>query len=243
MLTREACTYDPGTRPRETPTQRIRKLEACLRSVRTSLEELKAQNKTSADADIDSVINALDSTYPDPGDAESSADEDDSKQRRLNSMMGSVGRIIPQTPSQTTYYGPYSGYAFVLKTLELFRRMPDTPSLVTETQSITTTLFNAPMPEAEGGPLYSAQFQTLPTPAITLGLLDVIFTRCHPLVQFVHEADFRDMVHRLYSESALQFGASSRDFMPLFHSVLAIALLFDIRSRNRHGCEDIVNEA
>ena len=157
-------------------------------------------------------------------------------------MMGSVGHIISHSSSQTTYYGPYSGYAFVLKTLELFRGRPD-PNLAIETQSITTTLFNAPMPEPEGATHYSSQFQSLPSLSFTLGLLDVVFTRCHPLVQFVHEDDFRDMVHRLYSESALQFGASSHDFMPLFHSVLAIALLFDTRSRRKHGCEDIVNEA
>ncbi|KAJ9602912.1 Gypsy retrotransposon integrase-like protein 1 [Cladophialophora chaetospira] len=157
--------------------------------------------------------------------------------------MGTRGRIISHSPSQTTYYGPYSGYSFVLKTLELFRRMPDNAALKAETQSITTTLFNAPMPEAEGVQHYSAQFQSLPTLSTTLNLLDVVFTRGHPWIQFVHEADFRDMVHRLYSESALQFGASSRDFMPLFHSVLAIALLFDMRLRKNHGCEDIVNEA
>lgn len=158
-------------------------------------------------------------------------------------MMGSTGRNILQSASQTSYYGPHSGYAFVFKTLELFRRMPDNPVLAAETQNITMTLFNAPMPEAEVGSHYSSQFQSLPNLAITLNLLDVVFTRCHPLIQFVHEADFRDMVHRLYSESALQFGASSRDFMPLFHSMLAIALLFDRRSRKKHGCEDIVNEA
>jgi hypothetical protein len=205
--------------------------------------QLKVQNQTAVGGDIDSVINSLDLTYPDPGDGESSADDDDAKHRRLNSMMGSVGRIISHSPSQTTYYGPYSGYAFVLKTLELFRRMPDNPTLATETQSMTTTLFNAPMPEADGVTHYSSQFQSLPSLSITLNLLDVVFMRCHPLVQFVHEADFRDMVHRLYSESALQFGASSHDFMPLFHSVLAIALLFDTRSRRAHSCEDIVNEA
>ncbi len=189
------------------------------------------------------MINALDASFPNPGDGDSSADEDDVKHRRLNSMMGTTGRIIPQSPSQMTFYGPYSGYAFVIKTLELFRRMPDNPSLTSETQNITATLLNAPMPEAEGGTHYSAHFQSLPSLSTTLSLLDVVFTRCHPWIQFVHEADFRDMVNRLYSESALQFGASSRDFMPLFHSVLAIALLFDMRLRKNHGCEDIVNEA
>lgn len=207
------------------------------------MERLKGENETSPIGGIDSVINALDASYPNPGDGESSADEDEAKHRRLSSMMGTTGRIIPHSPSQMIFYGPYSGYAFVIKTLELFRRMPDSPNLATETQNITTTLFNAPMPEAEGGTHYSAQFQSLPSLSTTLSLLDVVFTRCHPLIQFVHEADFRDMVNRLYSESALQFGASSRDFMPLFHSVLAIALLFDMRLRKNHGCEDVVNEA
>jgi hypothetical protein len=212
--------------------------------VRTSLELLKAQTHSNGVGDLDSVINSLESTCPEPGgDAESSADDDEAKQRRLISMMGTSGRIIAHSPSQTTYYGPYSGYAFVLKTLELFRGIPDSPAITTETQSITTTLFNAPMPDAEGVIPFSTQFQSLPSLSITTALLDQVFTRCHPLIQFVHEADFRDMVNRLYSESALQFGAASHDFMPLFHSVLAIALLFDMRSRRKHGCEDIVNEA
>ncbi|EXJ55707.1 hypothetical protein A1O7_08636 [Cladophialophora yegresii CBS 114405] len=243
MLTGQACSYDSGTRPRETPTQRIRKLEACIRSTRTALMRLKAETPESSNGDIDSVISSLDTSYPEPGDGESSADEDDAKHRRLNGMMGSAGRIISHSPSQTTYYGPYSGYAFIFKTVELFRRTPDNPLLTTETQNITATLFNAPMPEGDGGPHYSSQFQSLPSLSITLSLLDVVFTRCHPLIQFVHEADFRDMVHRLYSESALQFGASSRDFMPLFHSVLSIALLFETRLRKKHGCDDIAHEA
>jgi hypothetical protein len=181
------------------------------------------------------------SSYPEPEDGGSPADDGETKSPQLNSMMGNFGRIINYSISQTSYYGPYSGYAFVLKTLELFRPMPDNPVMAAETQSITSTLFNAPMPEAEAA--YSTQFQSLPSLNITLGLLEVIFRRCHPLIQFIHEEDFRDMVRRLYSESALQFGASSHDFMPLFHSVLAIALLFDLKSRRKHGCEDIVIEA
>ncbi|EXJ76711.1 uncharacterized protein A1O5_01219 [Cladophialophora psammophila CBS 110553] len=240
----DVCSYDPGTRPRETPTQRIRKLEACLRAARTSLVRLKAQNQILANTDIDSVLNTLDNSYPEPSeDGDSSADEDNARQTRLGSMMGRAGRIVPHSPTQTTFYGSYSGYSFVLKTLELFRRMPDSPGLTSETQNITTALFNAPVPDAEAGTQYSSQFQSLPSLSITLGLLEVVFTRCNPLIQFIHEADFRDMVNRLYSESALQFGASSHNFMPLFHGVLAIALLSDVRSRKKHGCEDIVNEA
>ncbi|OAP62996.1 hypothetical protein AYL99_02223 [Fonsecaea erecta] len=243
-LTVSVCSYDPGTRPRETPTQRIRKLEACLRAARMSLVRLKAQNQILANTDIDSVLNTLDNSYPEPSEeGDSSADEDNARSTRLGSMMGRAGRFVPLSPTQTTFYGSYSGYSFVFKTLELFRRMPDSAALTTETQTITTALFNAPVPDAEAGMQYSSQFQSLPSLSITLSLLDTVFTRCNPLIQFVHEADFRDMVNRLYSESALQFGASSHNFMPLFHGVLAIALLFDIRSRKKHGCEDIVNEA
>ncbi|OAL33268.1 hypothetical protein AYO20_07430 [Fonsecaea nubica] len=243
-VSEDVCSYDPGTRPRETPTQRIRKLEACLRAARMSLVRLKAQNQTVAHSDIESILNTLDNSYPEPSDGgDSSGDDDSARSTRLGSMMGRAGRFVPLSPTQTTFYGSYSGYSFVFKTLELFRRMPDSAALTTETQTITTALFNAPVPDAEAGTQYSSQFQSLPSLSITLGLLDVVFTRCNPLIQFVHEADFRDMVHRLYSESALQFGASSHNFMPLFHGILAIALLFDVRSRKKHGCEDIVNEA
>ncbi|OAL32531.1 hypothetical protein AYO22_00553 [Fonsecaea multimorphosa] len=209
-----------------------------------SLVRLKAQNQILANTDIDSVLNTLDNSYPEPSEeGDSSGDDDNARSTRLGSMMGRAGRFVPLSPTQTNFYGSYSGYSFVFKTLELFRRMPGSAALTTETQNTTTALFNAPVPDAEAGTQYSSQFQSLPSLAITLGLLEIVFTRCNPLIQFVHEADFRDMVNRLYSESALQFGASSHNFMPLFHGVLAIALLFDVRSRKKHGCEDIVNEA
>lgn len=205
--------------------------------------QLKARNQPLSGADLDSIVESLESSLPDASDGESGGHDSTSKHRQLHSMMSHSGRIVVHGPWQTGFYGPYSGYSFVLRTLELFRRMPDSAALKSETQKVTTALFNAAVPGNDATAHYSAQFQSLPTLAITMDLLDAVFTRCQPLIQFVHEADFRDMVHRLYSESAPQFGASSHDFMPLFHSVLAVALLFDRRSRNAHGCEEIVTEA
>ncbi len=207
------------------------------------LPEAQAPDQHPTAADIDSVLQSLDASLPDPSDGESSSDEERTKPRRLNSMMGGFGRIVSEGPWQTSFYGPYSGYSFVMRTLELFRRVPDNAALALETHKVTSGLFSAPVPDAVVATQHSTHFQTLPTLAITLDLLDVVFSRCHPMIQFLHEADFRDMVHRLYSESARRFGASSHDFMPLFHAVLAIGLLFDVESRRKHGCEDIVNEA
>lgn len=194
-------------------------------------------------ADIDSILKSLDASFPNASDDESSTDEETAKPCQLSSMMGSFGRVIFHGPWQTSFYGPYSGSSFILRTLELFRRIPDNAASTSEAQNAISGLYSAPVPDAEAATHHSIRFQSLPTLAITLDLLDVVFSRCHPLIQFLHEADFRDMVHRLYSESALQFGAASHDFMPLFHAVLALGLLFDIKSRKKHGCEDIVNEA
>ncbi|KIX08338.1 uncharacterized protein Z518_02994 [Rhinocladiella mackenziei CBS 650.93] len=242
-ISRNACSYESGGRPRQTPTQRIRTLEACLRSVRSSIENLKAQNSANQAADLDSVLKTLDLSLPTSSDAGSSSDDEGGKGSRLNSMMGGSGRSIAHGPWHTSFYGSYSGVSFILRTLELFRRVPDNPAMMSETHNLLTNLFNAPVPNSAAITHNQSIFQSLPSLPTTLSLLDVVFTRCHPFIQFLHEVDFRDMVHRLYGESALQFGASSQNFMPLFHAVLGIGLLFDIRSRKQHGCEETANEA
>lgn len=110
-------------------------------------------------------------------------------------------------------------------------------------RKVITDLFEAPFEQMESLTHADVTGQPLPSQAIILDLLRVVFTRCHPLVSFLHEANFRDMVYRLYNEPAVQFGASSQDFMPLFHAVVGLGLLFDLNSRKQYGCEYAVAEA
>lgn len=216
-------------------------MENRLRSVRTSLESLKAQHPPDQTADVDKILRTVDLSMPPPSDNESSSDDDDPDSSRLNSMMGSSGRSFAHGPWQTSFYGSYSGCSFVLRTLELFRKPPDTVAAMDGTRQVITDLYEAPIPDIES--YTPAESRTLPSQPMALDLLGVVFTRNSLLVQFLHEANFRDMVYRLYNESAVQFSASGQTFMPLFHAVMALGLLSDIQCRRQDGCEYAVSEA
>ncbi|KAI1613018.1 hypothetical protein EDD36DRAFT_465164 [Exophiala viscosa] len=238
----DVCSYESGKKPRQTPTERIRILESRLRSVRTALENLKAENATTSSSAVDKILKTVDLSLPAPNDGFSSSDEDEAKSSRLNSMMGNSGRSFAHGPWQTSFYGSYSGCSFVLRTLELFRTTPENVALMVDIRKVITDLFEAPFEGMESLAV-DARSQPLPNQATTLDLLRVVFTRCHPLVSFLHEANFRDMVYRLYNEAAVAFSTSSQAFMPLFHAVVGLGLLFDIESRKQYGCEYAVAEA
>ena len=160
---------------------------------------------------------------------------------RLNSMMGHSGRSFANGPWKTSFYGSYSGCSFVLRTLELFRKVADDNAHPDGSRQVITDLYEAPLPDIES---YSpAESRTLPSQSAALELLGVVFMRYSVLVQFIHEANFRDMVYRFYSEPAVQFSASGQTFMPLFHSVMSLGLLSDVQCRRQEGCEYAVSEA
>ncbi|KAK4935670.1 Gypsy retrotransposon integrase-like protein 1 [Elasticomyces elasticus] len=236
------CSYESGKKPRQTPTERIRILEGRLRGVRAALENLKTENATTSSSAVDKILKTVDLSLPAPNDGFSSSDEDEAKSSRLNSMMGNSGRSFAHGPWQTSFYGSYSGCSFVLRTLELFRTTPENVALMVDIRKVITDLFEAPS-EGMESLLGDARSQPLPNQATTLDLLRVVFTRCHPLVSFLHEANFRDMVYRLYNESAVAFSTSSQAFMPLFHAVVGLGILFDMESRKQYGCEYAVAEA
>jgi hypothetical protein len=169
-------------------------------------------------------------------EGDSSADEDDATQSRLQSMLGSSGRTLAQGPWQWTYYGPYSATSIVLRTLELFRTIPETADLKSETFHAVTGLFEAPSPDV---PLDLHRGQFLPTHAATLDLVDMVFAKCHPLVQFLNEANFREMVELLYTDETARVTSANRHFQPLLHAVLALGFWFDVPGRRNHGCEEI----
>ncbi|KIW14164.1 hypothetical protein PV08_06945 [Exophiala spinifera] len=235
------CSYESGKKPRQTPTERIRVLETRLRNVRASLEALKSQNSPGHVPDVERILKAADLSGPPPSDDESSSNETVDKSLRLNSMMGHSGRSFANGPWQTSFYGSYSGCSFVLRTLELFRKVADDNAHSDGSRQVITDLYEAPLPHIES--YTPAESRTLPTQSAALELLGVVFMRYSILVQFIHEANFRDMVYRFYNESAIQFRASGETFMPLFHAVLSLGLLYDVQCRRQHGCEYAVSEA
>ncbi|KAJ9620348.1 Gypsy retrotransposon integrase-like protein 1 [Knufia peltigerae] len=235
------CPTASGRKPRQTPTERIRVLETRLRSVKASLEILKSQNSPGQAFDVDKILKTVDLSVAPPSDDESSSDEVADKALRLNSMMGHSGRSFATGPWQTSFYGSYSGCSFVLRTLELFRKVADDNPHPDGSRQVISDLYEAPIPDIES--YTPAESRTLPSQSTALDLLGVVFMRYSVLVQFLHEANFRDMVYRFYNESAVQFSASGQTFMPLFHAVMSLGLLYDVHSRRQDGCEYATSEA
>ena len=235
--TENDCTYEIR-RPAQAPTQRIRSLEEHLRYATSFLKELDKKLPPIEGVDIASALKILDFTAP----AEQSPPppkDVEPKSFKLASMVTGCDQVVHDPSGWSfSFYGATSGFAFVMRTIELFQKPgvqfgPDARLLV-------AGLFDAPLLPP---PLLNAEdVGTVPVAAVATALIDSVFARCHPLLQFLHEGDFRDMVTRCYDDLA-QRGTSDERSLSLLHLVLALAYLFTVEFHQNHGCEAALREA
>ena len=235
-LTIIACTYEIR-RPAQAPTQRIRSLEEHLRYATSFLKELELKLPFIEGVDIPSALKILDFTEP----AEQSLPppkDFEPKSFKLASMVTGCDHVVHDGAWSMSFYGATSGFAFVMRTIELFQK-PGI-QLAPEARVVVAGLFDAPLPPP---PVFKAEDAWIvPVAAVATALIDSVFARCHPLLQFLHEADFRDMVAHIYDDLA-QRGTSNERSVSLLHLVLALAYLFTIEFHQNHGCETALREA
>jgi hypothetical protein len=230
------CTYEIR-RPAQAPTQRIRSLEEHLRYATSFLKELKTKLPDVNDADIDAALTVLDFSEPSLG-TPPPVKGVEPKSFKLASMITGCDQLVRDGPWSLSFYGATSGFAFVMRTLELFQK-PST-MLVPEARSTIASLFDAPL--LTKCSLNPAGNPTLPLHDVAAALVEAVFTRCHPLLQFLEQPDFYDMMNHIYDDLE-KLGTSDPRSISLFRLVLALGYLFSTEFHQSHGCTAAVDEA
>jgi hypothetical protein len=63
------------------------------------------------------------------------------------------------------------------------------------------------------------------------------FGNVHLLLQFMQEPTFRKQVDRIYDLDLIDFEELDHDFLPLFHSVMALGYLFSQKMHQNYGLQ------
>lgn len=169
---------------------------------------------------------------------------DESTGEHLESMMDGRGRLL-LNPKSATYYGGGSSLAFLQRTYELFSQNspPIGPINLELPQSTFSDLFDGHFWDKSSTQIEISPPEILPPRRITLELLGVFFRNANHLFQFLHEPSFRSQVDRIYDLDPLDFGELDHDFLPLFHSVIAVGYLFNHKMHQKHGCKASLDQA
>lgn len=237
------CSYDfrRGAQP---PTQRIRSLEDHLRQARTVLKDVEkklAGNDTAADVDIGAALKALDFSSSDiPTPNSTLPDDNDQSQPSLISMMGGSDHILGRGPFASTFYGSSSGFAFVHRTIQMFRSNPT--KAIDPSQPLLNELFNGPLPEEGAVAVNESLHLPLPDWVTAVSLVDAMFANCHPLMNVLEERDFREVLNAVYSSPMSPVSEHQR-FMPLLHLVFALGYLFSVHMHQQMTCAAAVKQA
>jgi hypothetical protein len=232
----QACGYH-FRRPAAPPTQRIRMLEDHVRVARSFIQDLQAKVPPLSGVDFETILRMMDFTLPETS-AKSSTCEDSSNQPRLSSMMTGWDRFTRTAPWATSFYGASSELSFILRILEMFQKPERTP--YGQRFLVVADLFDLPMPRQEAMGLLP--YRVLPPRNTALSLVDALFARCHPLLTFLHEQHFREMVELVYALTPSPTTALDR-FIPLLHFSFALGYLFKLQHHRDNGCQSALQEA
>ncbi|KAK5056635.1 hypothetical protein LTR84_012167 [Exophiala bonariae] len=237
------CTFTSTKGQKVAGAPRTKILEDRLRRAKSLIAKLRAQNPTTISAaDISNVFDSPPGSPSSVSDTTGATDE--STGEHLESLMDGRGHLLLNQKS-ATYYGGGSSFAFLQKTQQLFS--PDVPPIgnicLESPQSAISELFDSPLWEKQAIQDHLSPPEILPARRTALELLEAYFKNALPLFQFLHEPTFRLQVDRIYGLDPLAFGELDRDFLPLFHSVIAIGYLYKHDMHQRYGCKASLDQA
>jgi hypothetical protein len=222
---------------------RTKILEDRLRRARALITKIQSQNPSALlTTEVNSIFDSP------PGSPSSVSDTtgvtDENPGEYLENMMDGKCRLLLNQKS-ATYYGGGSGLAFLQKTLQLFSQSsPRVGNISPElSQSALSGLFDSPLwgkqaPQTDPSP---AEFS--PSRRTASELLEVFFGNAYHLFQFIHEPTFRKHVDRIYDFDPMDFEELDHDFLPLFHSVIALGYLFNQNIHQKYACKGALDQA
>lgn len=126
-----------------------------------------------------------------------------------------------------------SQHAFIVGILDLLNggQLGSTDDI-----SAVTSLFDLPMPALE-----RSRKVALPSRSQAMALVDALFGARHPMLAFLHEHYFRDMVELVYEVNGPDQGVER--FLPMLHFAFALGHLFAPGEHRLDGCKHAHREA
>ncbi|KEF54757.1 uncharacterized protein A1O9_09199, partial [Exophiala aquamarina CBS 119918] len=238
------CTFTSTKGQRVAGAPRTKILEDRLRRARNLITKFQSQNPSShLNAEVKGIF---DSPPASPSSASDTATgvTDGSHGEYLENMLIGKGLLLLNQKS-STYYGATSGLSFLQKTLQLFsQNSPRHGSVSPERpQSTLSSLFESPPWDMQIRQMGPWSPENLPSRRTALELLETYFGDVFLLLQFMHEPTFRQQVDRIYDLDLINFEELEHDFLPLFHSVMALGYLFSQKMHQNYGCKGALHQA
>jgi hypothetical protein len=203
-------------------------LEVHLRYVRSFLHDACRKVPPELRADFESVLQKISSVAPEapspPNGTESS--------HHMSVDDGPVSAYLgdPAVRPSSTHHG-VSQQTFLQQVLNLTSGGNED-----DHSKAISALFELPLPTKHE--LSPAQ---LPSQHKATLLIDALFDSQLPILSFLHERYFRDMVDLVYSTKTPDEGIKT--FRPLLHFALALGRLFIQTDHGAQGCEEAKDEA
>lgn len=223
------CSYN-FRRPAPPQTQRIHLLEVHLRYVSSFLQDAARRVPPELGIDFEGVLRKLRSLGPEVPDR--SSDNESGPTSVFGDSMD-VGYAGSSATRPSIMSGSASQQSFIL---QLVQRMDGGEGGSQTNLYAVTTLFNVPLPEmSDWAPA------PIPSQDRAMLLIDALFSSKLPVLAFLHERHFRDMVDLVYETETPDEGIVR--FLPLLHTALALGYMCAPREHRTHGCDHANDQA
>lgn len=214
------CSYN-FRRPAPPQTQRIHLLEVHLRYVSSFLQDAARKVPPELGIDFEGVLQKIRSVAPE--DASHPADSEPGPAPVFDDVMSGEDAGASATRPRNMP-GNASQQSFLLHLIELMDHGKPSSG---HKASTVAALFDGPLPDKDGGP-----HVPIPSHDRTMRLIDGLFSSQQPVLAFLHERYFRDMVDLVYEAEAPDDGIDR--FLPLLHFAIALGYLC---AHQEHGTQ------
>lgn len=197
-------------------------LEVHLRYVRSFLRDAARKVPPELRTDFESVLHQISTVAPEMPSPLNGGEGGHGAPAEYS--LGSAYAVDPAPPPAGDL-GRISQQSFLL---EVIRLTSGETTAGRNGLSATAKLFNLPL--SDGQDLPPAE---LPSRRRAMVLIDALFDSQQPMLAFLHERYFRDMVDMIYETTSADNGMAA--FRPLLHFALALGYL---SAQTNHGAED-----
>jgi hypothetical protein len=221
------CSYH-FRRPAPPQTQRIQMLEVHLRYVRAFLQDAARKVPPELGIDFEGVLHKISTAAFEPPSPPGQSNGSSTPAHRDVLASPSSATVVPSNVQEGA-----SQLSFIVEVAELLNAHQ---AGWQHDVSTITSLFNLHLPDCE-----RSHAVTLPSKSQASALVDALFSAQHPLLAFLHELYFRDMVDLVYQMKGPDQGIER--FLPMLHFAFALGHLFAQGEHRLDGCKHAHKEA
>lgn len=204
-------------------------LEVHLRYVRSFLRDAAHKVSPELRADFENVLQKISTVA---SESSSPPDASESSHQAVMDEIPGYPNLSETTTRSSDVLQAVSQQSFLRRISQLASGAVN----IGNESSAITALFSLPLPEQE-----AMSAAALPSRRRAMVLIDALFDCQLPLLAFLHERYFRDMVDMLYETDFLDEGV--QPFRPLLHFALALGCLFLQTDHETDECQQAQTEA